>query len=152
MKCLAARKIAQTTLLNPNPPFKKKKVCVWVQGGSTQTAEMLVTDAKVMTFAVSKCVHNLTQTSILLGKLIATAGTKKISAAPQGLRQPLCRPSPNNSLHNWLTTRPGTLFHTLATIPFTYLSSGHRYRSNRRCCGKSCTLIRGYQVEKTSRP
>jgi hypothetical protein len=31
-----------------------------------------VTDAKVMTFATLKCVHNLTQTSIVLGKLIAT--------------------------------------------------------------------------------
>jgi len=30
------------------------------------------TGAKVMTFTASKCVHNLPQTSIQLGKLIAT--------------------------------------------------------------------------------
>jgi hypothetical protein len=36
-----------------------------------------VTDAKVMTFAVSKCVHNLTQTSNSIGKLIDTKEHKK---------------------------------------------------------------------------
>jgi hypothetical protein len=69
--------------------------------------------AKVMTFSASKCVHNLLQTSILLGKLIATVGTKKNSAAPQSLRRPLRGAWPNNSLHNLLTTHPATLFHTI---------------------------------------
>ncbi len=36
-----------------------------------------VTDTKVMTFTISKCVHNLPQTSILLGKLIHYQIVKK---------------------------------------------------------------------------
>jgi hypothetical protein len=32
---------------------------------------------------------------------------------PQDLSRPLSGASPNNSLNNWLTTPPGSLFHTL---------------------------------------
>jgi hypothetical protein len=69
--------------------------------------------SKVMTLAASKCVHNLPQTSILLGKLITTEGTKKISAAPQGLWRPLhCACLTPYFIKYW-TTHPGSLFHTL---------------------------------------
>ncbi len=78
-----------------------------------------------MTFAASKCVHNLPQTSILLGKLIGTEeAKKKNSAAPQGLPRPLHAVSPDNSLNNYLTTHPGTLFHTLVPANPTNRTKG----------------------------
>ena len=54
--------------------FRKIKIFFFFpqRAGLFRLQKCLVTDAKVMTFTVSKCVHNLPQTSILLVKLIAT--------------------------------------------------------------------------------
>jgi hypothetical protein len=64
-----------------------------------------------MTFASSNGVHNLSQTSILLGKLIVTK--KKYSVGPPRLRWSLYGVSLNKSHNNWWTTHPRRLFHTL---------------------------------------
>ena len=56
---------------------------------------------QVMTFTASKCVHNLPQTSIVLGKLI---------------RRPVRGASLTNPLIKCLTTHPGSLFYMLLAI------------------------------------
>jgi hypothetical protein len=53
-------------------PFLKKKCSVVCDRAAVDTEKCWVTGAKVMTFTVSKCVHNLPQTSNSIGKLIDT--------------------------------------------------------------------------------
>ncbi len=70
--------ILSFTILPPSVSwsFIKKKctliVCVWCDSAAVDTEKCWVTVAKVRTFAVSKCVHNLSQTSNSIGKLIVT--------------------------------------------------------------------------------